>query len=298
MYAPGGSWGNDYRVVWVDREGRTEPLIETPRAYVVARLSPDGRAVALGIDDANASVWVHDLARGTQTRLASGYNNLGPIWTPRGDRATFRRNHPTGVDLRWRPADGSDDAETLSSSEQQQSPGSWTSDGTTLLFHGRRPESGDDILTLSLDDDRTVSELVNTESNERSPMISPNDRWLAYESDESGRWEVYVQAFPDATRKVQVSTDGGVRPRWNPNGQELFYRQGDKLMAVEIETEGALELDTPRALFERFFDDYDVGPLGERFIMVDTSVARAAPRKLVLVQNWSEELKRLVPTEE
>jgi hypothetical protein len=166
------------------------------------------------------------------------------------------------------------------------------------LFHGRRPESGDDILTLSLDDERTVSELVNTESNERNPMISPNDRWLAYESDESGRWEVYVQAFPDATRKVQVSTDGGVRPRWNPNGQELFYRQGDKLMAVEIETEGALELDTPRALFERFFEDYDVGPLGERFIMVDTSVARAAPRKLVLVQNWSEELKRLVPTEE
>ena len=123
---------------------------------------------------------------------------------------------------------------------------------------------------------------------------------MAYVSDESGRAEIYIRPFPVEGGKWQVSTEGGTLPRWNPNGRELFYRQGDKLMAVDVRTESELTLGRPRELFERFSPfggEYDVDNDGKRFVMADTSVSRKAPTQLILVQNWAEELKRLVPTE-
>ena len=122
---------------------------------------------------------------------------------------------------------------------------------------------------------------------------------MAYESDESGRREIYVRPFPIQGGKWQVSTEGGTLPRWNPNGSELFYRQGDKLMAVGVRTDAELSFGRPRELFERSspFGNYDVDRNGERFVMADASVTRPPPTHLILVQNWAEELKRLVPTE-
>ena len=299
VYAPGGPWGNDNGLVWVDREGSVTPLAAEPRAYMETRISPDGRALALTLEGANASIWIHDLSRGIQTPLAVGNNNVVPIWAARADRVTFRKMSPAGWEFRSRSADGSDDPDTLFSSDAAATPGSWTSDGTTLLFDERGLDSGADILTLSLGPDPVVSEVIKTAANESHPMISPDDRWLAFQSDESGQWESYVQAFPEAPRKFRVSTGGGTLPRWNPNGRELFYRNGDALMVVEVKTRGGLDLGTPKFLFERAspYSRYDVAPDGERFIMVDTSVARAAPTELILIQNWSEELKRLVPTQ-
>ena len=299
LYAPGGAWGSDYRVVLVDREGRSEPLIETPRAYSHFRLSPDRRTLALAIEGASIGLWLHDLDRGAQTRFLTGYNNHRPVWAPDGDRLAFMRQGGPESALHWKPVDGSGDAELLLAVEAVAFPSSWSPDGTMLTFHAFRGETGLDIFGLTMNEERAVTPVLQTEFDELEPMISPDGRWLAYQSNAPGRMEIYLQTFPDGGRTWQVSTEGGAQPVWNPNGRELFYRQGDTLMAVDIATDGELALGTPRALFEHSSPEsaYDVGPDGERFIMIDASVSRAAPTELILVQNWTEELKRLVPTE-
>ena len=153
---------------------------------------------------------------------------------------------------------------------------------------------------LSLSDDRKAEPFLDGRANETWPAFSPNGRWIAYQSDETGEFEIYLRRFPGGGGMSRVSTGGGSYPVWNPNGRELFYHSGNKMMAVAVETEGDLVLGRPAVLFERRFSpwgysDFAVTPDGRRFIALDDSVAEPAPTHLVLVQNFSEELKRLVP---
>ncbi len=129
-------------------------------------------------------------------------------------------------------------------------------------------------------------------------MFSPNGRWIAYVSDESGQYEIYIRLYLSAEGKRQVSTGGGVDPMWNPNGKELFYRNGDKMIVVDVEIEGELTLGEPRVLFQKPLasPNYDVTLDGQHFVMVEQGESQPAPTQLILVQNWGEELKRLVPT--
>jgi dipeptidyl aminopeptidase/acylaminoacyl peptidase len=307
VYAPGDSWGDDHRVLWVDREGRWEPLIEDPRAFLTLQLSPDGHFLVVSIDGAQGSMWMYDLARSTLTRLTLD-SDFHPIWTPRGDRVTFMSDRAGSWNLYWQPADGSGQAERLTTSEYTQFPGSWSPDGKLLVFQEERTETGSDIWILSMEGERTARPLLQEKFNERRPMFSPNGRWILYVSDESGRDEVYVQPFPGPGAKRQVSSGGGTNPLWNPNGREIFYRNGDQMMAVEVKGDATLVLDTPRMLFQRdmsigrlarlfSFSPYDVTPDGQRFVMIDDSESARPPTQLILVQNWAEELKQLVPTE-
>ena len=142
--------------------------------------------------------------------------------------------------------------------------------------------------------------ILATPAIETNAEIAPDGRWMAYQSDESGRPEIYVCEFPGGGSRQRVSINGGTEPRWNPNGGELFYREGSKMMAIDVETRASLAWNAPRMLFES--EDltehrYDVSADGERFVMIDKSVAKLPPTELVLVQNWAEELKRLVPTD-
>ena len=300
LYTPGDFWGDDRRVVWVDREGRSQPLIEEKRAFLSSRLSPDGRSLALTIAAANDSVWVYDLTRSTLTRLTFGFGNSYPVWTPDGRRLAFRSTRAgsgRGA-LFWQAADGSGQPERLTTSERPQWPCSWSPDGSILALEETNMEKGWDISVLSMDGDRTPEPFLQTDLNEAAPMFSPNGRWIAYESDESGQYQVYIRPFPSAEGKRQVSTGGGNYPVWNPNGKELFYRNGDKMMVVDVETEGELVLGTPQMLFEKpsLLEEYDVAPDGQHFVMIEEGESQPAPTQLILVQNWGEELKRLVPT--
>ena len=301
IYAPGEPTGTDYRVVWVDRTGRATPLIDAPRAYYHARLSPDGRSLAVSVNHANTSLWVYDTTRGALTRLVSGFNNWYPIWTPDGEQVTFRSDPEGPSDIFWTAADGSGQPERLSDSEFVQIPESWSPDGQTLAFRELSPETGYDIWMLSLDGERAARPFLQSSSNESHAAFSPNGRWIAYTSDESGRQEVYVRSFPEPGAKRQVSTEGGFDPLWNPNGRELFYRREGQMIAVETKAEGELVLGTPRLLFESDShmpqeSSYDVSADGERFVMIDRGESVPPPRELVLVQNFAEEVKRLVPT--
>lgn len=298
LYAPGDSWKDNRRAVWVDRDGRADPILTTPRAYGWRpSISARGSLMAVNVHGANTSVWVYDFARSTFTPVATGFDNVDPVWTPDESRLVFTSNRAGTRNLFWQAADGSDEAEPLFPSGFWQIPGSFSPDGKILAFHQRSPDTGYDIWVLSTQGARTAEPFLQTRFREEFPSFSPNGRFLAYESDESGRREVYIRPFPSSAGKWQVSTDGGEVPRWNPNGREIFYRNGDQMMVVDVETEGELELGRPRTLFTRrsFEGGYDVATDGHRFVMVDEGDSSSAPTRLILVQNWAEELRQRSP---
>ena len=299
FYVPGEPLGTQFRVVWVDRKGRETTLVEEPRAFFQPRISPDGRLLAVSSNDANMSILRYDVAQGTLTRIVSGGNNFTPVWTPDSKRVAFTSDGEGSYDILSISVDGTGPARMLLDGELDQTALSWAPDGRTLLFGQRDASTGDDLWLLT-DDGKTVP-ILATRANEVTGEIAPDGRWMAYQSDESGRPEIYVCGFPDPESRRRVSVDGGTDPRWNPNGRELFYRNGNKMMVVEVDSGDDLALGRAKLLFEsdktsRTVGAYDVSGDGERFVMIDQSDLEL-PTELVVVQNWAEELKRLVPTE-
>jgi DNA-binding beta-propeller fold protein YncE len=296
-YIPGG--GTQDTVVWVDRQLREEPTKIPPGAYMYPRLSPDGQKVALSVERANGSdVWVYDFRRATFTRLTFEGNNNHSVWTPDGARIAFSSSRSGATrNIYWLPADGSAAAERLTTGPFNQIPEDWAPDGKTLMFSEFRPDSSWDIWTLSVTD-RKPQLFLGTPFHDGGRVFSPDGRWLAYYSDESGRGEVQVRPFPGPGPKWQVSTEGGVGPVWAPSGRELFYRSENRLMVADVQLVPAFSARAPRLLFEgtfkaSFYAQFDVSPDGRRFIMIKPTDAAS---RLVVVQNWQEELKRLVPT--
>jgi Tol biopolymer transport system component len=303
VYVPGGVQATQLRLVWVNRNGAEQPIAAPGHAYRQPHLSPDGRRVAVTIDEQGNQVWLLDLSRETLTRFTfEGNRNTDPAWTPDGKRIAFESNKEGRDNLFWQLADGSGGLERLTPSDSAQYPLSWSPHGQMLTFVDLNPATGRDIWVLRVTD-RKAQPFLRTPFNETAPQFSPDGRWLAYVSDESGRDEIYVQPYPGPGGKWQISTEGGTEPVWNPNGRELFYRSGDKMMAVEIAAQPSFAAGKPRMLFEGpyepsavTFPNYDVSPDGQRFLMVKANEAReAASTQINVVLNWFEELKQKVP---
>ncbi len=301
VYVPGGVQGAELQLVWVDRKGAEQPFAAPTHTYESPRFSPDGQRVAVVID---GQIWLYDLARETLTRFTfEGNTNSRPVWTPDGKRIAFFSTKDGPLNLFWQLADGSGGLEKLVTGDLINVPDSISPDGQLLAFHEANPTTGEDILVLRLSD-RKVVPFLRTHFNEADPRFSPDGRWIAYMSDESGRSEIYVQLYPGPGGKLQVSRDGGVEPVWNPSGRELFYRNGNKMMAVAITTQPNFTLGNPQLLFERPYvlatvpiSNYDVSPDGRRFLMLKpTAQEQAAPTQINVVLNWFEELKQKVPT--
>jgi len=293
------------RLVWVARNGAEQTIAAPARTYLFPRLSPDGARVAVGISEHETHLWLYDLARETLTRLTfEGTVNHNPTWSPDGKRIAFNSDKEGTFNIYLRLADGSGGLERLTSSPNSNVPMSWSPDGQVLAFMETNPITGPDIWMLRLSD-RKPQPFLQTPFNESVPRFSPDGRWLAYISNESGRYEVYVQPYPGPGGKWQISTDGGTEPAWNPNGRELFYRSGDKMMAVDIATQSGLAAGKPRVLFEGRYErspatspNYDVSLDGQRFLMLKLSEQEsAAPKQINVVLNWFEELKRRVPAD-
>jgi serine/threonine-protein kinase len=312
LYVPGGLFPDPERsLVWVDRAGAVHPLSLPPRAYLSPRLSSNGRRVVVWTQG-DRNIWIHDLTRGTMTRLTSEARNARAIWTPDGTHITYGSTTGGHENLFWRPADGSGPAERLTTSDHLHSAASWSPDGQTLAFVEARPETGWDIWVLPRLGDRRARALFQTRFSEAYPDFSLDGRQLAYASDESGRSEVYVQAYPGPGPRHQVSTDGGTAPAWSRDGRELFYTttqsgggQGTltKMMAVPVSFRPTLTFGAPRMLFQGWYGasnlirGYDASPDGQRFLMVQPKERPAVNAvHMILVQNWLDELNRLVPT--
>jgi eukaryotic-like serine/threonine-protein kinase len=303
VYVSGGVQSAQNRLVWVSRTGAEQPVAAPAHAYVFPRISPDGRRVAVGTTEQETQVWLYDLSRDTPTRLTfEGSVNQNAVWTPDGKRITFTSNKEGPLNMFWQLADGSGGLERLTTNEYLHVPMSWSPDGQLLAYIEVNPSTQLDIWVLRMGD-RKAQPFLRTRFNETEPRFSPDGRWLAYISDESGRFEIYVQAYPGPGGKWQISTEGGTEPVWNPNGRELFYRSGDKMMAVDITTQAGFAAGKPRMLFEGGYEpapvpnfNYDVSLDGQRFLMLKPSESAQAPTQINVVLNWFEELKRRVPT--
>jgi Tol biopolymer transport system component len=296
LYLPGGARPWETTLLWVDRQGRSQPVTDVRRAFDYVSLSPDGQRIALQLDQATLEVWVYDLARTTFTRLVHGWDNGAPLWSPDGTRVTFVSARWTSRGMFWQLADGSGPAERLTADGPDfLSPESWSPDGRSLAF--TQYKGGDSDLWIWSAADRKSFPLLQTPASESGARVSPDGHWIAYQSNQSGRFEVYVRAFPGPSRSWQVSVDGGTAPVWARNGRELFFRNDNLMMTVDVSTTPVFTAGRPKRLFEGSYlgdtGSYDIAPDG-RFLMIKHELQ--ALTELVLVQNWFEELKQRVST--
>jgi Tol biopolymer transport system component len=306
-YVPGGARGSNLTLWWVDRKGGAQPVPAPARGYISPRLAPDDRRLAIGIQGSNPGVWIYDLSRGTLTLLAETVARIpAAIWMPGGKGLTFRS-------LR-RESDGSvshicempvygGSMQRLTTGEAAQYPGSWSADGRVLAFSQLDPATGWDIWLLRPAAEPKLQSFLQTPADERGAVLSPDGDWVAYESDETGRQEVYVRSFADRLQKWQVSTDGGTEPMWARNGHELFYRAADKMMSVSIQTAPTLGAGKPQLLFEGryetgngFVANYDVDLEGQRFLMIKASEQEAEPKQLNVILGWIRHFKGSLPS--
>jgi serine/threonine-protein kinase len=303
VYLSGSVAETPNRLVWVRRDGTEQSLPAPPRAYGYPRISPDGSRVAVELDN---QIWMYDLARDTLTRFTfEGTSNQDPTWTPDGSRLAFRSNRESALTrLFWQMADGSGGLERLTVGDYQQNARGWSPDGQVLTYQENNPQTNRDIWVYRLKD-RKVEPFLQTPFTEGAQSFSPDGRWLVYVSDESGRPEVYVQAYPGPGGKWLISTEGGSEPVWSRNGRELFYRSGDRMMAVDVALQPTFTAGKPHVLFEgQYFASvfpftgvaYDVSQDGQRFLMVKQTEQTSASVQMNVVVNWFEELKRRAPT--
>jgi serine/threonine-protein kinase len=301
-YVPGASEGFQARrmLVWVDRQGKVEPVPELPRRpYAVPRVSPDGRHVAARvIERGNSDIWVYNLQTGTPTRITSDpAPDRWPMWTPDSERVVFSSDREGTSGLFWRNRNGSDRIERLTTTDTGQSAHAWSVDGRTLVYAEGRP--GELFVLEDVEDKPTPRPLLPPTPfvNEKWPTISPDGRWIAYVSDLTGNDEVYVRPFPDVeSGRWTISTDGGNEPLWSPKGKELFYHaSGYRMMTVSIETEPEFKPGKPEFMFDLSFAvelgrDYDISPDGQRFLFVKEGHGLEEDTELIVVQDWFDEL--------
>jgi serine/threonine-protein kinase len=310
-YVPGGVVAGATRtLVWVDRHGGETPIPAPPRAYVYPRLSPDGTRVAVYATDQELDLWVWDLGRATFARVTFDPGvDAFPVWSPDGRRVIFSSDRAGAWNLFRLTEDGTGAVERLSEGPNPQYAGNVSPDGRLLIFTEETPTTGDDVMQLTLDGTRRVRPLVQSPFGERNGVISPDGRWLAYEANDSGRFEIFVRPFPDVNKgHWQVSTAGGTRPVWSRSGQELVYVAATgAIMGVAVGRGQSWVAATPTLMVNAGYfapaggnagRTYDIAPDGQRFLMIKQAGAGQdiPPPRLIVVQNWAEELRRLVPS--
>ncbi len=237
------------------------------------------------------NVWVSNVTGQAMTRLTFGDSDVFSLFAPDGRRVVYTSGHSGPYNIFWTAADGSGSPERLTEGTHAQKATSWSPNGEVMLFNDVGSGSYD-VLQLELNRGRTVRPFLNTPFNELEAVFSPDGRWVAYESDESGRWEIYVRPYPGRGNKTQVSIDGGLGPAWNPKGGELFYQTASSLMSVPLADgvpSGPAKRLFSRARGERLGREYAVGPDGNRFLLTGDTVPSDIEINLVL--NWFDEVK-------
>lgn len=298
---------------WLDRDGATQPLITKPGRYLSLHLSPDGQRLAFeeGVGS-NRDIWISAMQPDSLTRLtfdAGGLGNMNPVWSPDGRYIVFGGKGG----IFWTRSDGAGKPRPLTQSNGLQVPYSFTPDGKRISLVQVVPGGGSDLWTLAIENDGTGLKglkpevFLETSFDERYPTFSPDGSWLAYTSNESGTYEIYVRAFPDGGAKQQISYGGGAYPVWSRNGRQLLFRSLDsRFMTVAYTVKGdSFVAEKPSLWSDKRFTDfvvgfgsYDVTPDGKRvfaLVPVEGREARQAQNHVIFLENFFDELSRKVP---
>lgn len=311
VYVRGGLQASPRTLVWVDRQGREEAIQMPARAYQYLRLSPDGTRVAIDVRDQESDIWLWEFARRTLTRFTfDAAPDRFPVWTADGRRVLFTSSRTGTRNVFSQASDGTGTPEQLTQNKSAGDtvPTGVSPDGAWVILRDGAAQ-GFDVTRLSLSNDHRVEPLVHTAFSEQNGEVSPDGRWLAYQSNDSGRAEIWVRPFPDVNGgRWQVSPGGGFQPLWGPDGRELFYRDSTAaVMRVGIERGPGWAATTPTRMFaagqyffgagEAFGRGYDISRDGRRFLMIkDVTPDPSSAPTIVVVQNWFEELRQKVPT--
>jgi serine/threonine-protein kinase len=314
-YLPGRSTGVEAPIQWLDREGKTQVLRAAPSDVMNLRFSPDGRRLAMDIGDGGQrDVWVYEWERETMSRLTFDAEDDGsPVWTPDGRRIVFSSMRADKTpNLYWQAADGTGEVQRLTESKNPQFPNSWHPDGKSLAFTEITPQGYGDLMILPLQGDEATgwtpgkpAAFLASRFAERIAAFSPDGRWLAYESNETGRFEVNVLPFPGPGGRRQVSTGGGTFSTWSRTRKELFYQASElKLMVAAYAVDGvSFRAERPRVWSEAPFEPrgpgrtFDLHPDGQRLAVLKSlaSLAEARHDRLTLVVGFADELRRIAP---
>jgi dipeptidyl aminopeptidase/acylaminoacyl peptidase len=300
VYDPSGSglFGQEDELAWFDRRGNRLGTADEPGVHYQPWLSPDGQQLAVDRLDPQTrtpDIWLIDLKRGISARLTfDAKNDWYPVWSPDGSRIVFSSDREGMHNLYQKVIRGTGKEELLLKSDNAMWPSDWSLDGQFVLYY----EFGKtlwDVGVLPLARDAKPISFLRTEFNEWKPVMSPDGRWIAYESDESGKYEVYVRPFPAAAPKWQVSKGGGRNPKFRRDGKELFYLGADrKMMAVQVQAGATFQSGIPEPLFDtritNEFVRYAVSPDGQRFF-IPTPLGETVGSPATVVLNWTARLK-------
>jgi serine/threonine protein kinase len=304
VYYTSGEFGQ-VQLAWVGRDGKQIGTVGPPGSYGYIRLSPDGKRIALAQRDFQSrrlDIWLMDVVNGTPLRFTfDPANDVAPVWSPDGSRIAFASNRGGQIDLYQKPSSGAGNDELLLKSDWPSFPNDWSPDGQSVIYNVLIPSRHSDVWSVAVTGDRKPTPILQTLAAERDARFSPNGRWLAYTSDETGPRELYVQSFPIGRGKWQVSNAGGGPPKWRSDGRELYYLKGSTLMAVEVKTDGdTFEMRTPQHLFDIRGPvlagtggppAFDVTSDGKRFLIA-VSVDEVTSTPITVVLNWTSDLKK------
>jgi serine/threonine-protein kinase len=271
VYIPGGPDHYYSALTTIDLDGKVERINIPPRLYGGAEVSPDGNRLLVSVLGANASIWLYEFQRGTMTRMTSEWDNYAIAWHPSGRSMAFTSNRGGNAGVWQMSADGAGQPERLANTSSDATVGSWSGDGKWLCYSPTSHETGADIWVISIEEDRVAKPLIATPFQEFNPSFSPDGRWIAYVSDESGQPEIYVQPFPTTGQKWKLSENGGDTPEWSADSRTIYFLGGNNIMSVSIEADPSFAPGRAKSLLKIEHADvqyFDVYPDGKRFIVM------------------------------
>jgi len=316
VYIPEKPNGN-YELLWLDMRGNKQTITTSDQKIWGPRISPDGNKIAMWISDqSGGQVYIYNLFRESMDRLTNKAQNYWPVWSSEGKYIAFPSIARGSPNLYWKPIDKSNATEPMIEEKRATDlirellrdgekvddyvfqPQMWTANGKYLLFVlGKNTGVNWDIMAMDMTNQHQILPFISTEYSERCPRLSPDDQWLAFQTDESGKYEIYATRFPDNGAKWKISVDGGIEPIWAPNGKRIYYRHENQIMAVEVETKPQFNVGRPEVLFSgnylysMYGWYYDIHPDDDRFVMVQEEETDPLIDQIYVIRNISADIK-------
>jgi WD40 repeat protein len=293
VFQPGTFTARERNLVWMDRSGKSTNITDEVKPYSSPAISPDGKRIALTLEGSSYDVWVYDLERGTLTKVTFGADDYSPKWSPDGRMLMYRSSKSGSMQLYVKHGIVQGDETVVTEGPEFKEAYGWTPDGREIIFGRENKDKGWDLYAASVEGDHKPRPLVVSQYKKGWASLSPDGKWIAYTSDESGQREIFVQAMNDPGTRAQISSEGGTAPRWARSGNELTYLAKDGMMSVKFARGSGLNPGKPVKLFydKRIWSGYDLSADG-RFVVAADADEKGGGNQINVVLHWFDELKQ------